>query len=81
MTYLTRWRLTRAAALLRDGTEPPGSVARRVGHSKPYALPHAFRREFGVTPGRYREEREAPGVAVSPPASPARSPASSPAGS
>ncbi|MFC7928986.1 AraC family transcriptional regulator [Streptomyces cinereoruber] len=93
MTYLTWWRLTRAAALLRDGTEPLGSVARRVGYSTPYALSHAFRREFGVTPGRYRgeregsegregrEAREGPGVAFSPSASPARPPASSPAGS
>ncbi|WP_078968026.1 MULTISPECIES: AraC family transcriptional regulator [unclassified Streptomyces] len=58
MTYLTWWRLTRAAALLRNGTDPLAAVARRVGYGTPYALSHAFRREFGVTPGRYREERE-----------------------
>ncbi|MFE0772594.1 AraC family transcriptional regulator [Streptomyces sp. NPDC058861] len=58
MAYLTWWRLNRAAALLRNGADPLGAVARRVGYSTPYALSHAFRREFGVTPGRYREGRE-----------------------
>ncbi|MCX4982403.1 AraC family transcriptional regulator [Streptomyces sp. NBC_00572] len=54
MAYLTWWRLTRAAALLRDTRDPLASVARRVGYSTPYALSHAFRREFGTTPGQYR---------------------------
>ncbi|MFJ2937413.1 AraC family transcriptional regulator [Streptomyces sp. NPDC087219] len=54
MAYLTWWRLTRAAALLRDTPDPLAAVARRVGYSTPYALSHAFRREFGTTPGQYR---------------------------
>ncbi|MEU1229010.1 AraC family transcriptional regulator [Streptomyces sp. NPDC005828] len=54
MAYLTWWRLTRAAALLRDTGDPLATVARRVGYASPYALSHAFRREFGTTPGRYR---------------------------
>jgi AraC-like DNA-binding protein len=28
----------------------------RVGYSSPYALSHAFEREFGTTPGRYRAQ-------------------------
>ncbi|GAA0936731.1 hypothetical protein GCM10009560_45610 [Nonomuraea longicatena] len=36
------------------------TLARRfaalVGYGTPYALSHAFKREFGVTPGRYRAE-------------------------
>ncbi|MFJ5834760.1 AraC family transcriptional regulator [Streptomyces sp. NPDC093089] len=56
MAYLTWWRLTRAAALLRDTREPLATVARRVGYASPYALSHAFRREFGTTPGRYRND-------------------------
>ncbi|MFD9045568.1 AraC family transcriptional regulator [Streptomyces zaomyceticus] len=59
MAYLTWWRLTRAAALLRDTHDPLASVARRVGYSTPYALSHAFRREFGTTPGQYRADRAA----------------------
>ncbi|MFF3843378.1 AraC family transcriptional regulator [Streptomyces sp. NPDC001930] len=54
MAYLTWWRLTRAAALLRDTPDPLAVVARRVGYSTPYAFSHAFRREFGTTPGQYR---------------------------
>ncbi|MCX5392181.1 AraC family transcriptional regulator [Streptomyces sp. NBC_00094] len=54
MAYLTWWRLTHAAALLRDTPDPLATVARRVGYSTPYAFSHAFRREFGTTPGRYR---------------------------
>ncbi|MFD8573451.1 AraC family transcriptional regulator [Streptomyces sp. NPDC059639] len=54
MAYLTWWRMTRAATLLRAADAPLESVARQVGYGTPYALSHAFRREFGVTPGRYR---------------------------
>ncbi|WP_406060576.1 AraC family transcriptional regulator [Streptomyces sp. NBC_01077] len=57
MAYLTWWRLTRAAALLRDTPDPLATVARRVGYATPYALSHAFRREFGTTPGQYRSGR------------------------
>ncbi|MCX5387085.1 AraC family transcriptional regulator [Streptomyces sp. NBC_00083] len=58
MTYLTWWRLTLAAALLRDTPDPLAAVARRVGYATPFAFSHAFKREFGVTPGRYRESIE-----------------------
>jgi AraC-like DNA-binding protein len=54
MAYLTWWRLTSAAAQLRDTPDPLATIARRVGYSSPYALSHAFAREFGTTPGRYR---------------------------
>nr|WSX48009.1 AraC family transcriptional regulator [Streptomyces sp. NBC_00974] len=54
MAYLTWWRLTFAATLLRDTPDPLAAVARRVGYSTPYALSHAFSREFGTTPGQYR---------------------------
>ncbi|MEU7583608.1 AraC family transcriptional regulator [Streptomyces sp. NPDC041068] len=54
MAYLTWWRMSRAATLLRDTKAPLDTVARRVGYSSPYALSHAFSRTFGTTPGRYR---------------------------
>lgn len=66
MAYLTWWRLTRAAALLRDTPDPLASVARRVGYSTPYALSHAFRREFGTTPGQYRAGLAATSAATNP---------------
>ncbi|KJS59648.1 AraC family transcriptional regulator [Streptomyces rubellomurinus] len=54
MAYLTWWRMTRAATLLRRGADPLETVAREVGYGSPYALSHAFARQFGTTPGRYR---------------------------
>ncbi|MFJ5922498.1 AraC family transcriptional regulator [Kitasatospora sp. NPDC092948] len=54
MAYLTWWRLTLAAARLRDTPDPLAAIARQVGYGTPYALSHAFLREFGTTPGRYR---------------------------
>ncbi|MFF8380764.1 AraC family transcriptional regulator [Streptomyces sp. NPDC015661] len=61
MAYLTWWRLTLAATLLRDTGDPLAAVARHVGYATPYALSHAFRREFGTTPGRYRNAAVTPG--------------------
>ncbi|MCX5195479.1 AraC family transcriptional regulator [Streptomyces sp. NBC_00249] len=55
MAYLTWWRLNLAAAQLRDTGDPLAAVARRVGYGSPYAFSHAFSREFGTTPGRYRD--------------------------
>jgi AraC-like DNA-binding protein len=55
MAYLTWWRLTLAATRLRDTDMPLTTVARESGYGSPYALSHAFSREFGETPGRYRE--------------------------
>ncbi|WP_051133367.1 AraC family transcriptional regulator [Nocardia paucivorans] len=57
MTYLTHWRMTLAAHLLHDTDLGLAAVARRVGYSSPFAFSHAFKREFGVAPGRYREIR------------------------
>ena len=56
MAYLTWWRLTFAATLLRGTADPLATIAHRVGYGTPYALSHAFNREFGTTPGRYRAE-------------------------
>ncbi|MGP9022625.1 AraC family transcriptional regulator [Streptomyces sp. BR1] len=60
MAYLTWWRLTRAATLLRDTPDPLSAIAHHVGYGTPYALSHAFNREFGTTPGRYREAAARP---------------------
>ncbi|MFI2618056.1 cupin domain-containing protein [Streptomyces sp. NPDC018584] len=74
MTYLTWWRMSRAATLLRDTTAPLEAVARRVGYGSPYALSHAFTRQFGLTPGRYRARHGRPAIRPPPPS--AGSPAS-----
>ncbi|MFD5794714.1 AraC family transcriptional regulator [Streptomyces diastatochromogenes] len=64
MAYLTWWRLTLAATRLRDSDVPLATVARETGYGSPYALSHAFSREFGTTPGRYRERVRAGGAAL-----------------
>jgi AraC-like DNA-binding protein len=56
MAYLTWWRVIRAATLLRDTPDTLAAIAGRVGYGSPYALSHAFQREFGTTPGRYRAQ-------------------------
>ncbi|MFE4373372.1 cupin domain-containing protein [Streptomyces sp. NPDC056835] len=56
MSYLAWWRVILAATLLRDTGETLATIAGRVGYGSPYALSHAFEREFGTTPGRYRAQ-------------------------
>ncbi|WP_319945732.1 AraC family transcriptional regulator [Nocardia macrotermitis] len=53
-TYLTWWRMTLAARLLREADLPLRTVATRVGYVSEYAFAKAFKREFGTAPGRYR---------------------------
>lgn len=56
MAYLAWWRVVLAATLLRGTRETLATIAERVGYGSPYALSHAFAREFGTTPGRYRAQ-------------------------
>ncbi|MEV7226628.1 AraC family transcriptional regulator [Polymorphospora sp. NPDC051019] len=52
--YLTWWRMTLAARRLRGSDAPLSSIAARVGYASEFAFAHAFKRRFGVAPGRYR---------------------------
>jgi AraC-like DNA-binding protein len=52
--YLTWWRMTLAAQLLRDSEKPVQAVAQRVGYTSEFAFAKAFKREYGVAPGRFR---------------------------
>ncbi|MET0424941.1 MAG: AraC family transcriptional regulator [Actinoplanes sp.] len=57
MAYLTGWRITLAADLLRQEEEATiAAVARRVGYGSAYALSTAFKRERGVSPQEYRRQ-------------------------
>ncbi|NUP00538.1 MAG: AraC family transcriptional regulator [Nonomuraea sp.] len=69
--YLTWWRLTTAARLLRASDVPLSVVAARVGYGSEYAFANAFRREFDIAPGRYRHKEAgaaSSAEAISPPA-------------
>jgi AraC-like DNA-binding protein len=57
MAYLTWWRMTTATRLLRTGDAPLEEIASQVGYASAFAFAHAFKREFGVAPGRFRTSR------------------------
>jgi AraC-like DNA-binding protein len=54
LSYLTWWRMTLAAHLLRDSDAPLGAVAVRTGYTSEFAFAKAFKREHGIAPGGYR---------------------------
>lgn len=54
MAYLTHWRLSLAADLLRSGDLTLAAVAERVGYATPFALSSAFKRHHGESPQDYR---------------------------
>ncbi|MER5263657.1 AraC family transcriptional regulator [Actinosynnema sp. NPDC002837] len=57
LTYLTWWRMTTAARLLRDTDAPLARIAGQVGYTSEFAFAAAFKRAHGTPPGRYRRER------------------------
>jgi AraC-like DNA-binding protein len=54
MSFLTGWRLTLAADLLREPTATVSAVARRVGYSSPFTFSTAFKRHYGTSPTTHR---------------------------
>jgi AraC-like DNA-binding protein len=57
LTYLGWWRLTVAARLLRHSDDPLNKVAASVGYTSEFAFANAFKRRYGIAPGRYRRAR------------------------
>lgn len=55
MTFLTQWRLSLAADLLRDTDSTIAAVARDVGYGSPFALSAAFTRRYSASPTAYRK--------------------------
>lgn len=56
LQYLTRWRMTEAAELLRLEDSSVSTVAQRVGYTNPAAFMKAFARSHGIGPGSYRRK-------------------------
>jgi len=52
--YVTRWRMQKAASLLRDGQASIAQVAESVGYDSEAAFSKAFKRALGTAPGAYR---------------------------
>ncbi|PFG48947.1 AraC-like DNA-binding protein [Amycolatopsis sulphurea] len=59
MTYLTGWRLTLAADLLRETNDTVESIAHRVGYANAFALSVAFKRVRGLSPTAHRRNAAA----------------------
>ena len=52
--FLMRFRMTRAAQMLRENILSVGEVARSCGYPDPLTFSKAFKRTLGVTPSQYR---------------------------
>jgi AraC-like DNA-binding protein len=52
--YVTRWRMQKAASLLRDGQATIAQIAEAVGYDSEAAFSKAFKRALGTAPGAYR---------------------------
>jgi AraC-like DNA-binding protein len=63
MTYLTGWRLSLAADLLRRTDATVEAVARRVGYVNAFALSVAFKRVYHIRPSDYRTAQVEPAPA------------------
>jgi AraC-like DNA-binding protein len=56
LAYVTWWRLSLAAHLLRESRLSIAQIAQRVGYGSEYAFGNAFKREYGLSPGRYHRQ-------------------------
>lgn len=55
--YLTVWRLQTARLNLRETQTPIARLAHSVGYESEEAFSRAFKREFGLPPARWRDQR------------------------
>jgi AraC-like DNA-binding protein len=63
MQYLTQWRMSLAANLLRSSNSSLMRIAEEVGYQTDTAFSRAFRREFGTPPAAWRRGQEKSAVA------------------
>jgi AraC-like DNA-binding protein len=57
--YLTRYRITRAKALLAGSDQPVAAIARTVGYADPAYFSRVFTRTTGVAPSQFRRQQHA----------------------
>jgi AraC-like DNA-binding protein len=55
ITYLTRWRMQVAAQWLRESRRSIAQISEDVGYESDIAFARAFKREFSVSPARWRK--------------------------
>jgi AraC-like DNA-binding protein len=68
LAYLTWWRMTVAARLLRDSDAPVSVIAAQAGYTSEFAFAKAFKREHGIAPGGYRRIPDTAGTRAPAPA-------------
>jgi AraC-like DNA-binding protein len=56
LRYVTRWRVTRASELLRNGRDSIATIASGLGYESEAAFHRAFKRWRGVGPGAFRRQ-------------------------
>ena len=56
MTYVSKWRLAQAAALLKDGRNSIAQIVGEVGYESEASFSRAFKREFGKPPASWRRQ-------------------------
>lgn len=59
LSYLTWWRMTKAAELLSRSDAAIRIIAEEVGYTSEFAFARAFKREHGIAPGTYRRDKSA----------------------
>jgi AraC-like DNA-binding protein len=62
LSYVTRWRMQKAASMLRDGKQTLAEVAAGVGYDSEAAFSKAFKRAVGSAPGAYRRSLRIPSL-------------------
>lgn len=57
MRYLTDYRMEQAVNLLMTGNDKTYVIAEKVGYSEANYFSYVFKKQFGVSPSRYRSDR------------------------
>lgn len=57
LSYVRQWRMLKATDLLAHSATPLAEIAEHIGYDSVAAFSSAFKREIGVAPGTYRQQR------------------------
>lgn len=58
ISFLTDYRMEKAVHLLVEKNEKTYVIARQVGYSDPNYFSYVFKKQFGVSPSKYKDERK-----------------------
>ena len=58
VAYLTGYRMEKAARMLVETSEKSYMIAKSVGYTDPNYFSYVFKRQYGVSPSKYRTEYE-----------------------